>query len=378
MIYLDNAATTKLDEEALRRMMPYLCEQFGNASAIYSLGKKSASAIRDARAEIAGVLGARPEEIFFTSGGSESDNWALRSVCVGRKKTHILISGIEHPAIYRTCQDLERENLAEVTIIPPDPDGLIDPDRVRSAIRPETVLVSVMYANNEIGTIQNIREIGRIAHEYGALMHTDAVQAFGHIPIRVDRDPIDLLSASGHKFNGPKGIGFLYIRRGLEIEPLIDGGGQESGRRSGTENVAGIVGMAEAASKAARLMSRRMEEEAGLRDRLLEELRQRIPDLQVNGSMKNRLPNNLNVTFPGVDAEELLLLLDRKEIFASAGSACSAGSLEPSRVLLAIGCSRRRAQESVRFSVSYDNTIEEIDEAAGEICRAVERLRNNA
>lgn len=378
MIYLDNAATTKLDEDALRSMMPYLRESYGNASAIYSLGKKSRSAIRRARETIAGVLGALPEEIYFTSGGSESDNWALRSSCIGRKKAHLLISGIEHPAVFNTCSELVREGIAEVTVVPSDADGVIDPEKVRSAIRQDTKLVSVMYANNEIGTIQNIREIGRIAHEHGALMHTDAVQAFAHIPIRVGENPIDLLSASGHKFNGPKGVGFLYIRKGLEPAPLIDGGGQEAGRRSGTENVAGIVGMAEAAAKADRLMPMRMETETKLRDHLLRRLRERIPDLQINGSLKNRLPNNLNVTFPGIDAEELLLLLDRKEIFASAGSACSSGSLEPSRVLLAIGRSRREAQESVRFTVSFDNTTEEIDEAADEICRSVERLKEYA
>ena len=378
MIYLDNAATTKLDEDAQRAMMPYLRELYGNASAIYSLGKKSREAIWEARCKIARVLGASPDEICFTSGGSESDNWALRSACIVGRKSHFVISGIEHPAVYKTCLNLVREGIAEVTVIPPDSNGFIDPEAVRLAIRPETVLVSVMYANNEIGTIQNIRKIGEIAHEYGVLMHTDAVQAFAHVPINITEHPVDLLSVSGHKFNGPKGVGFLYIRKGLEPAPLIDGGGQEAGRRSGTENVAGIVGMAEAATKADRLMSLRMETETELRDRLLKKLRERIPDLQINGSLNNRLPNNLNVTLPGIDAEELLLLLDRKGIYASAGSACSAGSLEPSRVLLAIGRSRREAQESVRFSVSVDNTMEEIDEAAREICDAVERLREYA
>lgn len=378
MIYLDNAATTKLDKGALSRMMPYLGEWFGNASAAYSLGAGSRAAIQEAREKIAGILGASPEEIFFTSGGSESDNWALHSVCAGGRKPHILISGIEHPAVFETSRNLMKEGYAEVTFVPPDSDGFVDPERIRASIRPGTALVSVMYANNEIGTIQNIREIGKIAHENGALMHTDAVQAFAHIPIDVNQEEIDLLSASGHKFNGPKGVGFLYVRKGLQIEPFIAGGGQEYGKRSGTENVPGIVGMGEAAAKSGQYMANRMKEEGRLRDRLLTGIRDRIPDISVNGSMERRLPNNLNVTFPDVDAEELLLLLNRKGIFASAGSACQAGSLEPSRVLLAIGCSRKEAQESVRFTVSWENTEEEIDEAAEQIGIAVERLREYA
>ena len=376
-IYVDNAATTKMLPEVIGTMIPYFSENYGNPSSVYEIGARSREAVMDAREKAGAVIGAKPEEIYFTSGGTESDNWVLTAVYdyYGGKKNHIITSKIEHHAILRTCEYLERVRGADVTYLPVGRDGRVDPDDVLHAIRPETCLISVMTANNEIGTIQPVREIGLIAKSKGVWFHTDAVQAYGHIPIDVEEDHIDFLSISAHKLGGPKGTGALYIRRGIKIGSFMRGGAQERNRRAGTENVPGIAGFGKAAEIAQRDMAERADHERMLRDHLLKKLRAEIPLLSVNGSMEHRLPGNLNLCVPYAETEMMVINLDLAGIAASGGSACASGSLDPSHVLLAIGLSYERAQNSVRFTISHENTIEEMDRVAEAFAKIVERLR---
>lgn len=376
IIYLDNAATTKTSPQVVKAMLPYFTEKFGNASSIYQMGAESKQAITRSRDIIAESLHAKPEEIYFTAGGSESDNWALIAAAesYGEKGKHIITSKIEHHAILHTCRYLEKRGY-EITYIDVDEDGMIKLEELKKAIRPDTILISVMYANNEIGTIQPIAEIGRIARENGILFHTDAVQAYGHVPLDVDELSIDMLSASGHKFNGPKGVGFLYIRKGVKIRAFIHGGAQERKRRAGTENVPGIVGLGAAAECAFAQMDERMEKVSKLRDYLIERIEKEIPYCRLNGDRIKRLPNNVNFSFRFIEGESLLIMLDMKGICASSGSACTSGSLDPSHVLLAIGLPHEIAHGSLRLTLSEENTIEEMDYVIDAIKGVVDRLR---
>ena len=377
IIYLDNAATTKTSKEVVDAMLPYFTEQYGNASAIYSIGSSNKEVISEARKTIADVLGAKENEIYFTAGGSESDNWALKATCeaYGAKGKHIITSAIEHHAILHTCEYLEQQGY-EVTYVGVDADGVIKMDELKAAIRPDTILISVMFANNEIGTIQPIREIGALAHEKGILFHTDAVQAFGQVPINVDEMNIDMLSSSAHKLHGPKGIGFLYIRKGVKIRSFIHGGAQERKRRAGTENVPAIVGYAKAARIAADTMSERIEKETELRDYLIERVMSEIPYTKLNGHRTKRLPNNANFSFQFIEGESMLILLDDKGICGSSGSACTSGSLDPSHVLLAIGLPHEIAHGSLRLTLSEETTREEIDYTVDNLKAIVSRLRS--
>lgn len=379
MIYLDNAATTKTAPEAVEAMMPYLTDYYGNAGGIYRLGSESKKAIIRAKETIAETLGAEPNEIYFTSGGTESDNWAIKaayeSYC-GRGK-HIITSKIEHHAVLHTCKYLEQRG-AEVTYLDVDGDGLIDLERLERAIRPDTILISIMYANNEIGTIQPVREIGEIAAAHGILFHTDAVQVYGQLPVDVRKCHIDMLSASGHKFGGPKGIGFLYIGKEVKLRAFMHGGQQERGRRAGTENVAGIAGMEAAVKRAYRVMEEKAKRETALREYLIEKLMREIPDTKLNGHPVKRLPGNVNVSFASVEGEAVLIMLDMEGICASSGSACTSGALDPSHVLRAIGLAPELARGSVRLTIGEDNTREEIDEAAEALVRIVRKIRATA
>lgn len=377
LIYLDNAATTKTAQEAVDAMLPYFTEYYGNASSIYSLGAESKKAMTEAREEIAGSIGASAQEIYFTAGGSESDNWALVAAAEAyeSKGKHIITSKIEHHAILHTCEYLEKRGFS-ITYIDVDENGVLKLDELKKAIRPDTILISVMFANNEIGTIQPIKEIGEIAREHGILFHTDAVQAYGHVQTRVDELPIDMMSASGHKINGPKGIGFLYIRKGVKIRSFVHGGAQERSRRAGTENIPGIVGLAAAVKKNFANMEERTRKETELRDYLIERIEKEIPYCRLNGHRTDRLPNNVNFSFQFIEGESLLIMLDMKEICASSGSACTSGSLDPSHVLLAIGLPHEIAHGSLRMTLSEENTKEEIDFVADELKGIVERLRS--
>ena len=377
MIYLDNAATTKTSPEVVEAMLPYFTEQYGNASAIYSIGSSNKEVISRARKDIADVLGAKENEIYFTAGGSESDNWALKATCeaYGAKGKHIITSKIEHHAILHTCEYLEKQGF-EVTYVDVDEDGVIKMDDLKAAIRPDTILISVMFANNEIGTMQPIREIGALAHEHGILFHTDAVQAFGQVPINVDDLNIDMLSSSAHKLHGPKGIGFLYIRKGVKIRSFVHGGAQERKRRAGTENVPGIVGFAKAAKIAQETMEERRAKEIELRDYLIDRIMAEIPYTKLNGHRTNRLPNNANFSFQFIEGESMLILLDDKGICASSGSACTSGSLDPSHVLLAIGLPHEIAHGSLRLTLSEETTKEDIDFTVDQLKAIVERLRS--
>ena len=377
LIYLDNAATTKTAQEAVDAMLPYFTEYYGNASSIYSLGAESKKAMTEAREEIAGSIGASAQEIYFTAGGSESDNWALVATAEAyeSKGKHIITSKIEHHAILHTCEYLEKRGFS-ITYIDVDENGVLKLDELKKAIRPDTILISVMFANNEIGTIQPIKEIGEIAREHGILFHTDAVQAYGHVQTRVDELPIDMMSASGHKINGPKGIGFLYIRKGVKIRSFVHGGAQERSRRAGTENIPGIVGLAAAVKKNFANMEERTRKETELRDYLIERIEKEIPYCRLNGHRTDRLPNNVNFSFQFIEGESLLIMLDMKEICASSGSACTSGSLDPSHVLLAIGLPHEIAHGSLRMTLSEENTKEEIDFVADELKGIVERLRS--
>ena len=377
LIYLDNAATTKTAQEAVDAMLPYFTEYYGNASSIYSLGAESKKAMTEAREEIAGSIGASAQEIYFTAGGSESDNWALVAAAEAyeSKGKHIITSKIEHHAILHTCEYLEKRGFS-ITYIDVDENGILKLDELKKAIRPDTILISVMFANNEIGTIQPIKEIGEIAREHGILFHTDAVQAYGHVQTRVDELPIDMMSASGHKINGPKGIGFLYIRKGVKIRSFVHGGAQERSRRAGTENIPGIVGLAAAVKKNFANMEERTRKETELRDYLIERIEKEIPYCRLNGHRTDRLPNNVNFSFQFIEGESLLIMLDMKGICASSGSACTSGSLDPSHVLLAIGLPHEIAHGSLRMTLSEENTKEEIDFVADELKGIVERLRS--
>ena len=377
MIYLDNAATTKTAPEVVDAMLPYFSEYYGNASTIYSLGAESKKAMDHARQTIADSLGAKPEEIYFTAGGSESDNWALKATAeaYASKGKHIITTKIEHHAILHTCEYLEKRGF-EITYLNVDRDGLISLDELKAAIRPDTILISVMFANNEIGTIEPIAEIGEIAKEHGVLFHTDAVQAYAQVPIHVDEMHIDMLSASGHRLNGPKGIGFLYIRKGVKIRSFVHGGAQERSRRAGTENIPGIVGLGAAVERAMRIMDSKTRKEIELRDYLIGRLENEIPHCWLNGHRTKRLPNNINFSFLFIEGESMLIMLDMKGICASSGSACTSGSLDPSHVLLAIGLKHEEAHGSLRLTLSEDSTKEEMDIVAEEVKKIVQRLRD--
>ena len=377
MIYLDNAATTKVADSVVDAMLPYFKEYYGNASSIYQLGAKSKEALDESREYIAGTLGAKTNEIYFTAGGSESDNWAIKATAdaYAQKGKHIITSAIEHHAVLHTCEYLEKHGY-EVTYVGVDENGVIKLDELKAAIRPDTILISVMFANNEIGTIQPIKEIGEIAKEHDILFHTDAVQAYAQIPINVDEMHIDMLSASGHKLNGPKGIGFLYIRKGIKIRSFVHGGQQERGRRAGTENIPGIVGLAAAAKRSFSMLEEKMKKEIELRDYLISRIEAEIPYCRLNGDRKKRLPNNVNFSFQFIEGESMLILLDSKGIAASSGSACTSGSLDPSHVLLAIGLPHEIAHGSLRLTLSEENTKEEMDYVVEQLTAILERLRS--
>lgn len=376
-IYLDNAATTRVAPEVLEAMTPYFTEYYGNPSSIYSFAGTSKDAMEEARAKIAGILGARPEEIYFTGGGSESDNWALKATAeaYAGKGKHIITTTIEHHAILHTCEYLEKHGY-EVTYVGVDENGIIRLDELEQAIRPDTILISVMAANNEIGSIQPLKEIGEIARKHGVFFHTDAVQAFAHIPLNVDEMNIDMLSASGHKINGPKGIGIMYIRKGVKIGSFIHGGAQERKRRAGTHNVPGIIGMAKAAEIADANMEARMAYECKLRDHLIERVLEEIPYSRLNGDRTKRLPNNANFCFRFIEGESMLIKLDQKGICASSGSACTSGSLDPSHVLLAIGLPHEIAHGSLRLTISQETTMDDIDYTVDELKKIIEQLRS--
>lgn len=377
VIYLDHAATTATRPEVVEEMLPYFTDKFGNPSSVYTFASKNKEAINNSRRIIADSLNTDIANIYFTAGGSESDNWALIETAraYASKGKHIITSKIEHHAILHTCEFLEKEGY-EISYINVDENGIIKLDELKSAIRPDTILISVMFANNEIGSIQPIEEIGKIAKEHGILFHTDAVQAFGQLPIDVEKMNIDMLSASGHKLNGPKGIGFLYIRKGVKIRSLIHGGAQERSRRAGTENVPGIVGLGKAVSMAMDTMEERIKKETELRDYLIERVLAEIPYTRLNGHRTDRLPNNANFSFQFIEGESLLIMLDMKGICGSSGSACTSGSLDPSHVLLAIGLPHEIAHGSLRLTLGDENTKEEIDYVVDCLKEIVAKLRS--
>ena len=377
MIYLDNAATTRTAPEVVEAMIPFFTEMYGNPSAIYSLGSAGKKAINEARRTIAGAIGAKPEEIYFTAGGTEADNWAVKAAAESRsgKGKHIITTKIEHHAVLHSCAYLEKSGY-EVTYLDVDGDGLVDTRALKEAVRPDTILISVMFANNEIGTIEPIREIGAIAREHGILFHTDAVQAFGQVPIDVEEMNIDMLSASAHKLNGPKGTGMLYIRSDVKIRSFVHGGAQERNRRAGTENVPGIVGFAAAVRRAQRIMEEKARKERELRDYLIGRIEREIPYCRLNGHREKRLPGNVNISFCFIEGESLLIMLDMRGVCASSGSACTSGSLEPSHVLLAIGLKHEEAHGSLRMTLSEENTKEELDQVVGHLKEIVQRLRD--
>lgn len=377
LIYLDHAATTAARPEVVEEMLPYFSEKYGNPSSIYGLSAQSKEAVEKARRIIGDSLNTDAANIYFTAGGSESDNWALKETAraYSGKGKHIITTKIEHHAILHTCEFLEREGY-EITYVNVDENGIVDVRDIEKAIRDDTILISVMFANNEIGSIQPIKEIGALAKERGILFHTDAVQAYGQIPIDVEDMNIDMLSASGHKLNGPKGIGFLYIRKGIKIKNLIHGGGQERGRRAGTENVPGIVGLGKAVSIAMATMDERIQKESELRDYMIEQVLAAIPYTRLNGHRTKRLPNNINFSFQFIEGESLLIMLDMAGVCASSGSACTSGSLDPSHVLLAIGLPHEIAHGSLRLTLGYENTKEDMDYVIDKLKGIVERLRS--
>lgn len=377
IIYLDNAATTRTAPEVVDAMLPYFTEKYGNPSSVYGFAAENKEVIFRQRRVIAEVLGAKENEIYFTAGGTESDNWALTATAeaYASKGKHIITSRIEHHAILHTCEYLEKRGY-EVTYLDVDENGLVDPKKVEEALRPDTILISIMTANNEIGTIQPIREIGEIARAHGVLFHTDAVQAFAQIPINVEECHIDMLSASGHKLNGPKGIGFLYIRKGVKIRSFIHGGAQERKRRAGTENVPGIVGLGKAVELAASTMEERAERETKLRDYTIARIEKEIPYCRLNGDRVKRLPNNINFSFRFIEGESMLIKLDLKGICASSGSACTSGSLDPSHVLLAIGLPHEIAHGSLRMTLGADTTKEDLDYTVDCLKQIVEEIRS--
>ena len=377
LIYMDNAATTQVYPEVLNEMLPYFTEHYGNPSAIYSFAGEAKRGVDHAREIVAKAIGAKTEEIYFTGGGSESDNWALKATAeaYANKGKHIITTAIEHHAILHSVQWLEKHGY-EVTYVGVDEDGKVKLDELEAAIRPDTILISVMAANNEIGTIQPLKEIGAIAKKHGVLFHTDAVQAFAHIPIDVDEMNIDMLSASGHKINGPKGIGIMYIRKGVKIRSFIHGGAQERQRRAGTHNVPGIVGIGKATEISIANMEKNNEYEIKLRDHLIERVLNEIPYSRLNGHRTDRLPNNANFCFRFIEGESMLILLDQAGICGSSGSACKSGSLDPSHVLLAIGLPHEIAHGSLRLTISEKTTMEDIDYTVDTLKKIIERLRS--
>ena len=376
LIYLDNAATTKTAPEVVEAMLPYFSESYGNPSSVYSFASKNKDAVTEQREVIARALGAKSNEIYFTAGGTESDNWALKATAeaYASRGKHIITTKIEHHAILHTGEYLEGRGF-EVTYLDVDDKGLVRPEDVEAAIRPDTILISVMFANNEIGTIEPIKAIGEITRRHNVLFHTDAVQAFGQVPINVDELGVDMLSASGHKLNGPKGIGFLYIRKGVKIRSFIHGGAQERKRRAGTENVPGIIGLGKAVERAVATMAERSAKEIGLRDHLISRVLEEIPYCRLNGDPADRLPNNANFSFRFIEGESLLIMLDMKGICASSGSACTSGSLDPSHVLLAIGLPHEIAHCSLRLTLGEETTREDIDYVVDSLKEIVARLR---
>lgn len=377
VIYLDHAATTPTKPEVVKEMLPYFTESFGNPSAIYGFASKNKAKISEVRASIGKTLGTSADNIYFTAGGSEADNWALVATAeaYGQKGKHIITTKIEHHAILHTAEYLEQRGF-EITYLDVDEDGLVRLEDLKKAIRPDTILISIMFANNEIGTIQPVKEIGALAKEKGILFHTDAVQAYGQIPIDVEELNIDMLSASGHKLYGPKGIGFLYIRKGVKIRSFIHGGAQERKRRAGTENVPGIIGLGKAAEIAFATMDERIEKESALRDYMISRILEEIPYVKLNGHKTKRLPNNVNVSFRFVEGESLLIMLDMKGICASSGSACTSGSLDPSHVLLAIGLPHEIAHGSLRLTLGDETTKEDVDYVIDQLKEIVEKLRS--
>ena len=376
-VYMDNGATTRVTEPVMAAMQPYFCEIYGNPSSVHGFGREARKAVEAARAQVAKAIGAQPREIYFTGCGTEADNWALRGAAYAniKKGKHIITTNFEHHAILHTCKQLEKEGF-EVTYMPVDHDGLITPEQLEAAIRPDTVLVSVMYANNEVGTIEPIPELAAVAKAHGVLFHTDAVQAIGHVPIDVKAQDIDMLSMSGHKFHAPKGIGALYVRQGVRLERLMQGGAQERGQRPGTENLAGIVGIGKAIELATEDVEGRAEKMAAIRDHMIDRIMKEIPHVQLNGHPTKRMCGNINVSFYFVESESILLHLDFKGIAASSGSACTSGSLDPSHVLLAIGVSHEHANGSVRLSLCEENTLEEADYVVDSLVAIVKRLRD--
>ncbi|MBO4298571.1 MAG: cysteine desulfurase NifS [Clostridia bacterium] len=376
-IYMDNAATTRITPPVLEAMMPYLTDIYGNPSSIHGFGRDARRALEAARAQVAAAINARPSEIYFTGCGTEADNWAVRGAAYAQKRkgSHIITSAIEHHAILHTCQQLEREGFT-VTYVPVDEQGVVKLDELEKAITPETTVISIMAANNEIGTIQPIAEIGKIARARGILFHTDAVQAIGAIPIDVQALGVDLLSMSGHKFHAPKGVGALYIRTGVRLQRFMQGGAQERTQRAGTENLASIVGMGRAIALATANIAEKAEKISAMRDRLMRGIVETIPESRINGHLTQRLPGNCNVSIRYIEGESLLLSLDLKGIAASSGSACTSGSLDPSHVLLAIGLPHEIAHGSLRFSLSEENSMEEVETVLAALKEIVQRLRN--
>ena len=374
--YFDNAATTRINEEVLKEMFPYLTKEYGNASSMYSIGRQSRRAIENARKQVAQLLNCKPQEIYFTSCGTESDNTALKGVAFKNKEkgNHIITSKIEHPAILHTCQNLEKQGF-EVTYLNVDEEGTIDIEQLNNSIKPSTILISIMFANNEIGTIEPIEQISYIAKKHNIIFHTDAVQACGNVPIDVQKMGIDMLSLSGHKINAPKGIGALYVKEGIEFETYMDGGHQEHSKRAGTENVAEIVGLGKACEMAKNNMEKHMKYLQNLRDYYISQVEEKIPDVKLNGSRKNRLPGNSNFSFKDIRGDELLLKLDEKGICASSGSACSTGSLEPSHVLTAIGLPQNLLDGTLRVTFGEDNTIEDVDYLVENLEQIIKKLR---
>ena len=375
-IYMDNAATTRVTEPVFEAMKPYLCEIYGNPSSVHAFGREALTALDRARAQVAGALGASPAEIYFTGCGTESDNWAIRGAAYARKRkgNHIITTQIEHHAVLHTCQQLEKEGFA-VTYLPVDEYGLVHPEELEKALRPETTVVSIMFANNEIGTIEPIAELCKIAKAHGALFHTDAVQAVGHVPIDVKTLDVDMLSLSGHKLHAPKGVGALYIRNGVRIQRFMEGGAQERTQRAGTENMASIVALGAAIELAVGKLDENVAKIAAMRDRLIERILGEIPYARLNGHPEKRLPGNVNVCFRFIEGEALLLSLDLKGVAGSSGSACTSGSLDPSHVLLAIGLPHEIAHGSLRLTLSEENTMEEVDYAVDALKEIVQRLR---
>ncbi len=375
-VYMDNGATTRVTEPVYEAMRPYFCEIFGNPSSVHGFGREARKAVEAARAQVAKAIGAEPREIYFTGCGTESDNWAIRGAAYAnaKKGKHIITTAIEHHAVLHTCRQLEKEGF-EVTYLPVDQYGLVTPQQLEAAIRPDTVLVSIMYANNEIGTLEPIPELAAVARARGVLFHTDAVQAVGHVPIDVRAQGIDLLSLSGHKFHAPKGVGALYIRKGARVQPLMQGGAQERGQRPGTENLAGIVGLGKAIELATADIPAKAARVGAIRDHMITRILKEIPHTQLNGHPTQRASGNINVSFYFIESESVLLHLDLRGIAASSGSACTSGSLDPSHVLLAIGVSHEHANGSVRLSLSDENTMEEADYVVDCLVDTVSRLR---